>query len=715
MKAHGPAEQKPMTLSGRNSTGEVRRECFRPALELLAISFVSLFLELALIRFVNSTVQVVAYFNNFLIISAFLGLGTGSYLASKKRNLLDHFPLIFALVIGLMVWLDRYGVQISPSDDVVWAASSSKGDLPAIPAVVLVFIANFAFFVPLGHKLGSCLKQFENRLVAYSYDLAGSFLGVLGFASVSYFRVPPWVWFGASAIIVVLLLKQRLAWRTLSCGLLSAGVLLTFLPVSGTWSPYYKVSTIPYHAYDQGRESFIGYGILVDKLRIQDALYFTADLQRTWLWRWVDYYRLPYAFIKPSKMLVLGGGSGNDATMALKYQPKRIDVVEIDPVLVEFGHGLHPHRPYTDPKVNAIVNDARAFLRRTSETYDLIVMNALDSHHQLPGLSTLRLESYIYTVEAFRDVRRHLRPESFFVLHLSSSRRWMGERVYWSLAEAFGKEPLLYSTHGSPLGSIAFVYGPEGAVPSDPKVLAVDPQAFIDAEPRTDLSTDDWPHLYLAEKRLPHLYLQVLVVILLLTSLPFLGTLRRVGQKGNLHFFLLGAGFMLLETRSLTKAAVLFGATWAVNAVVIGSILAVIFLANLMRLKRIRVHPWTCYPLLLGSLVAGYFLPLEFVLNFELGARIVLAGLWIGFPIFFAGLIFSSSFSGAGDVSEAFAANLLGVVVGGVLEYASMVYGLNFLYLLAAVIYLFALLTDAHLLLLQSKSLKLAADLRRPA
>ena len=53
-------------------------ELRRPAIELLAASFVVLFQELALIRWLPVEVRVVAYFPNLILIGAFLGLGVGA-------------------------------------------------------------------------------------------------------------------------------------------------------------------------------------------------------------------------------------------------------------------------------------------------------------------------------------------------------------------------------------------------------------------------------------------------------------------------------------------------------------------------------------------------------------------------------------------------------------------------------------------------------------
>src|SRR5262249_17599919 len=62
-------------------------------------------------------------------------------------------------------------------------------------------------------------------------------------------------------------------------------------------------------------------------------------------------------------------------------------------------------------------------------------------------------------------------------------------------------------------------------------------------------------------------------------------------------------------------------------------------------------------------------------------------------PVFFAGLVFISSFREAGFRAEAFGSNLLGSLVGGLLDSLSFAIGLNALVLVAALLYLLSLLT----------------------
>lgn len=662
---------------------------------MVAISFATLFFELALIRFTNSTVQVIAYFNNFLILSAFLGIGMGCVMAQRTRtDWFARFPFILIVVIALMTAFERVSYSGDSGDQVTWYKTGATFSLAVASAIPIVFTANFAAFVPLGFELGRALARFPNPLIAYSWDLIGSLLGVAAFGVASWFRTGPLVWFAIGGAVVTLLMIERGRARAAIAAVILAGcALLSTRTAEGIWSPYYKVATRPYFTADNQP---IGFGISVDRLRIQDAFKFGPELMTTPFAPWLDYYRLPYLFRSPANVLILGGGSGNDATIALAEGARHVTVVEIDPVIVSLGFDRHPHRPYRDPRVRVVNDDARAFMRRDRGTYDVIVMNALDSHYQLPGLSTLRLESFIYTTEAFRDVRKHMGPDSMFVVHLSSTREWMGRRLYWSLTDAFGREPALFTTPASPFDSVAFVYGPPAllarATTTANELRSVDAAPF-QARPDTDRATDDWPQLYLRARRIPNIYLVVLGITLLITATAFAGVGRlRTRQDG--HLFLLGAGFMLLETRSLTKISLLFGMTWMVNAIVIGGILSVVLLGNFMVLRGIRLSRAATYGALFTLLVIGYLVPINWILEYSIPVRIVLAALWVAAPIFFTSLIFSRTFATVSDSSTAFGSNLLGVVVGGIVEYASMIVGLNALYLFALAIYVFAALLE---------------------
>src|ERR1043165_4831442 len=70
---------------------------------LFGLSFVSLFLELMVIRWVPGAVRLVAYYANLMLISSFLGIGLGAMLAERRANLIRWFPTLIAADVLLLV------------------------------------------------------------------------------------------------------------------------------------------------------------------------------------------------------------------------------------------------------------------------------------------------------------------------------------------------------------------------------------------------------------------------------------------------------------------------------------------------------------------------------------------------------------------------------------------------------------------------------------
>src|SRR5207302_284468 len=124
-------------------------------------------------------------------------------------------------------------------------------------------------------------------------------------------------------------------------------------------------------------------------------------------------------------VMVIGAGSGNDLSHALRYGVKRIDAVEIDPVIQDIGIHHHPNQPYSDPRVVPHLDDGRHFLRTTEQKYDLVVYALVDSLILHSGYANIRLESYLFTEQAFEDVRRVLKPGGVFVMYNYYRQGWI--------------------------------------------------------------------------------------------------------------------------------------------------------------------------------------------------------------------------------------------------------------------------------------------------
>jgi spermidine synthase len=404
------------------------------------------------------------------------------------------------------------------------------------------------------------------------------------------------------------------------------------------------------------------------------------------------YFSMPYRFKpRPQRVLLVGAGAGNDAAAAVRAQAQVIDAVEIDPAMLEFGRVLHPERPYQNPTVASIVDDARGFIRHTDERYDLIVYALLASHTASSGMSSVRLDSFVYTVEAFREARARLTPDGVLSMSVGLISIELGRKLYLMLTEAFdGQPPRVFST-GYHSGTV-FVNG--AGIPTmalDPELAAreVTDKVAALAMP-IDVSTDDWPFFYMPVRRYPVTYM-VMIAILGVASWLVLRQLMPLDRgRFSAACFFLGAGFMLVETKGITELALAFGNTWEVVSAVIAGILVMAFLANWLIMRVGAPRPALAYGLLGAALLTGMLASGASFAGLSPLATRVLATALVTLPLFFSGFAFSGELQRRGDIGSALSSNLLGAMLGGFLEYNSMYFGFRSLYLVAGALYALA-------------------------
>ncbi|HKB15527.1 MAG TPA: hypothetical protein VKF62_05645, partial [Planctomycetota bacterium] len=181
--------------------------------------------------------------------------------------------------------------------------------------------------------------------------------------------------------------------------------------------------------------------------------------------------------------------------------------------------------------------------------------------------------------------------------------------------------------------------------------------------------------------------------VLLAAGTSVLGVLRRAPGRWSWECFFLGAGFLLLETKSIVQFGLLWGSTWVVASAVIASILALALAATLVVSKVEIRRPWLVTGALLALLALNGLLPIGSVrIPSRFGESVFYAGLGLS-PIFCAGLLFGTAIKRSGGLAREYGANLLGAVAGGVLEYLSLVTGYQALLLLIGLLYLAARLT----------------------
>jgi SAM-dependent methyltransferase len=712
---------------GATAAGEPTRVERRPYTTLFLASFTALFVEVMLIRYTSSQIHIFAFYKNVPLVAAFLGLGLGCCLGRGRARhallfLLWMLPLAAALAHGTVavdLALSRLG-QWGSNEHILgvggvtsfegrpvpeWAAQLSIGLF-----CVVLLAAVSSLFTLLGRLLGDAFERVP-RLPGYTANLLGSLAGILAFVAMCYLETPPWVWF-AVGLLPLLWWAGGAARSGMALALVAASS-LTVWPSAGDthWSRYQKlvgrVLALP-------RAEGTGASTPAYLLRISDVFYqWALDLRPEAIaklgYNPYPHYDLAYR-LAPSRrdrVLIVGAGTGNDAAAALRAGVGSVDAVDIDDEIVRLGRLHHPEHPYDDRRVHVIIDDARRAFRRLPESsYDIVVFGLLDSHTQL-GISSVRLDNYVFTLESLAAARRLLRPGGSLVITAVTLRTWLRDR-FAAMLSATCDTPVVHYRFGVGSTYVCQVEDPTSLprhsnLPvstnqsADRPLLAVGhgpgPRVYQTLGGTGDatavLPTDDWPFLYLPFRQIPRAYL-VVVAMLALASVAVLklGGLE-LGQFSAFHghLFFLGAAFLLMEVYAMNRLALLFGTTWLVSAVTIAVVLVLVVAANLtVELAGALPIP-VAYCAIAVTLVTGYLIGPSAVLGTGTGAALLYALVLLA-PVYFAGLIFSRSFSRAAASGPAIGVNILGSVVGGWVEYSTMIVGIRGLALLALALYL---------------------------
>ena len=738
----------------------------RRGFELFLISFLILFLELAAIRWFPAHVLYLTFFTNMVLLAAFLGMSVGCLAAGHQRDYLRWTPLLLVIAMlaavaveissGSFVKFVDVGNQARP-EQIYFGTEYQSQDLSryAIPVEVLggfFFLVLALAFIGPGQELGRALKRWPNRLQAYSINIAGSIAGILMFAACSWLQVRAFFWFGVVAIGLNYFYfyasehrveNRRMGRQALtSLPLLLVIYLALFIPTHNDypgqakaqqfWSPYYRIDF-------KEADLSLSVNLIYHQQMVSRNENFPA-------------YALPHLLNRDAgrpafeNVMIIGAGSGNDVSRALQWGAKHIDAVEIDPAIYRLGQTYHPDNPYADPRVEIHLDDGRNFLRSTDRKYDLIVYALVDSLVLHSGYSNIRLESFLFTRQAFEDVRRHLKPNGTFVIYNYFRQGWLAARLKQGLDEVFGAGNSIVLTlpyreviepESATFGDFtvffagdtgqlrdAFAHNSKYWLRTDEAPQLSSRNGFtqqpthesqvIPASQTTKpaweyfrlatvkppaggikTATDDWPFLYLRKPMIPTLSWRGMLIMgglgLLLIWLFSRSTTGKatanIYNALNFQLFFLGAGFMLIETKAVVTMALLFGGTWIVNSVVFTAILVMILLANLWTFKWNPTTLWPYYAGLVITLILNVIVSLDAFLGMSRTIQVVGSCLLVFTPIFFAGVIFAASFRRSANADSAFGMNVAGAMMGGLAEYSSMAVGFKYVVLIALLFY----------------------------
>jgi predicted membrane-bound spermidine synthase len=660
--------------------------------KLFCMGFLTLFLELSLIRYLAGNVWNLGYFPNLVLIATFVGMGLGFVLhehaGARASTVLMHLAVV--LLLGLVLFVHFFHPSVPGFDhwggdiggDLYFTAVPEESIRQTVLPFVVCLTGVATVFACLSQRTAKLFRK-HPPLVAYTLDIGGSCTGILCFMLVSWLGIPAWVWFGVFAL--VLLVPLTGTWRTRLLSLLPAlalvllvkhqdSVLLGRPNYPGTpeslWTPYQRIQfmEVGLNIYANG----VAHQHISPRERLLGEFYQPVHDQRR-----ADGMP-PY-----KNVLVLGAGSGNDVASALLNGAEHVDAVEIDPGIADLGRRHNPNHPYDDPRVKLVIDDGRAFMNRTERRYDLIVFALTDSLVKVSSMSQLRLENYLFTVDSVQKAGTLLAPQGDVVFYNFYRRPWLLEKLEAMVSTATGLEPkVIYRLY-----DFSVLRGRKGEPARTTARLA-----------GIDLPTDDWPFLYLKERGVPVAYRwgigAMVAFIALVAGLVRFSTrrARRHTVPGtlatNLAFLFMGLAFLLLETKSVIQFSLLFGTTWKNSSLVFLAVLLLVLAANFVAARARTVSLPLIGTLLVASCLFGYVFPLRHLLGIESTLLRFLAASLVTFtPVFFANLVFSVTFREQALPEQVFGWNLIGATLGGVVEYVGMRFGYAFLGVIVAAAY----------------------------
>ena len=420
-------------------------------LSVLLLSAAALAYELLLMR-LFSIVQW-HHFAYMVISLALLGYAaSGTLIALFRRHLLRRFIAGYlggSLLFGLGSVAAFAVAQRLPFNPLRLAWD--PGQLLPLAGLYLLLAVPF---LGAGGAIGLALARFGDRIHRlYRADLLGAGLGAASIVGLL-FLLPPEAclrWVGALAIVAA----GVAAWdrelgrrRGLGALLLVAGLASPFLwprdftalrisefkgltgaleapesrVVAERSSPLGSISVvssprIPFRHAPGLSLAFPGelpeqLGVFTDADSLSVISRFRGDREEL-LWR--DYLTsaLPYHLLERPRVLVVGAGGGAEVLTAIHHRAREIDAVEVDrrmaallsETFADFAGGL-----YRRPEVRLVRAEARSFLARGNERYDLVQVALVDSFAAAAAGTHALAESYLYTVEAVEEMLQHLAP-----------------------------------------------------------------------------------------------------------------------------------------------------------------------------------------------------------------------------------------------------------------------------------------------------------------
>ena len=415
----------------------------RQTLTIFLVSLVGLLLEVGYTRIVSYKLW---YYYTYLVIGlALLGIGSGGIFVvlfgRLRRTATDRIIGLCSIFGAISIVIGYLIVARIPVNTInIWdygTASSVKN----LAIVGIICLAIFASFIAIGIIVSTILGRTPDGIGRlYFADLIGAGLGCLAAIPLITHLGPPDVIVLSALIFTVvglLALPRRVGGLMTLGGVVGLVSLLIVTNVvhlpdvrpEGTkvgaehasfseWGPVFRVDVV---FFPNGTALLLHDGTFGSAMHEYNGN--PASLPSLTSYD-TDPRALPFKVLgtPPGKELVIGSAAGNEILASLHFKSKKIEGVELNPVTLSLLTGRY--KKYSgdlahQPGVSLHQGDARTYMARTNEKYDLVWYVAPDSYAANNAASSgafVLSESYLYTKQAIANGLKHLSDRGIMVV-----------------------------------------------------------------------------------------------------------------------------------------------------------------------------------------------------------------------------------------------------------------------------------------------------------
>jgi len=457
---------------------------------------------------------------------------------------------------------------------------------------------------------------------------------------------------------------------------------------------------------------------------------------------------LPYTIKNYTNSLIIGSGAGLEVVMSVHAGNGKVTAVEINPLIINRAQELAKDNRslniYNHNSVKLSIEEARSFLLKSPDKYDLIYLSS-SKRYGGAGLSSYAfLENYLYTKEALKSYFDHLDEDGLFAVAdinwfiMRYMENWVlvmdklgigfknnvilvkGDKyslVIFKKIEFTDEEIKKINENSQKIGLTTLLLRPENLRKFKlNRIDITDNHPFYwntysvysqdyNVNQDTDLTFKNMQ--FISIKYLFILFFIIAAALIVAFAVPFLlykNEYRSDLLKYLFYFFFIGVGFIMIELVLIHKFTIfvenpVYALSVVLSTILLFSGIGSYFASKLYNKSKFLVY---CAAAILVVIMALYIPFLVYIFakfsHFSLPFKILLSIVFIALPSFFMGMFFPFGLERVGKFSNRWVPWMWGIngiasTFGGVLSMiVSLIWGFNAALITGAICYIFAVI-----------------------